>query len=128
MSNPNLKIALLAAAALGVTAGAAAAHHSYAMFDMKQETTLSGTVKKFDWTNPHIWVSIEVQKTAGAEDWSFEGMSPNYLARRGWSKDTLKPGDKVAITFHPLKDNLKGGSFVSALLANGRKMNMAGAN
>ncbi len=129
MSNLNFRMALVASLALGASAATpAAAHHSYAMFDIQTETTLAGTVKKFDWTNPHTWVAIEVLKDSVAEEWDFEGMSPNYLARRGWSKETLKPGDKVAVTFHPLKEGQKGGSFISVVLASGRKMNMTGAN
>ena len=55
-------------------------------------------------------------------------MSPNYLGRRGWSKNTLKPGDKVTVTVHPLKDGSKGGSFMKVKLADGQEMSMTGAN
>ena len=70
------------------------AHHSFSMFDMKTMKTITGTVKQFEWTNPHTWLWIYVPNDKGEqEQWGIEGMSPNYLGRRGWSKNTLKPGD-----------------------------------
>src|SRR5690349_10183962 len=83
--------ALLSEAEVVVTA-----HHSFAPFDMSKEKTITGTVTKFEWTNPHSWIWLEVSNDkGGVETWGVEGMSPNYLARRGWTKSTLKPGDKV---------------------------------
>ena len=88
-----LLIASLAMAALPV-----AAHHSFAAFDTSAEKTISGTVKQFDWTNPHTWIWVDVANQKGGVDtYGFEGMSPNYLARRGWTKTTVKPGDAIAI-------------------------------
>jgi len=112
-------------AALAVAgAGLALAHHSYSAFDMTGEKTVSGVIKKFDWTNPHSWIWIDVKNEQGeVETWGIEGMSPNFLARRGWSRTTLKPGDKVSITFHPLKDG-KGGSFMSGKRENGETLGM----
>ena len=84
---------LAAAVALG-TGSAASAHHSFAAFITTTEKTISGTVKQVDWTNPHTWIWVDVSNGQGTvETFGFEGMSPNYLARRGWSKSTLKPGD-----------------------------------
>lgn len=117
------RIALLAGL---ITAGGALAlaHHSYSAFDMNGERTISGTVKKFDWTNPHSWIWLDVKNEKGeVETWGIEGMSPNYLARRGWTRTTLKPGDKVSITFHPTKEG-KGGSFVSAKRDTGETLGM----
>src|SRR5579863_8337189 len=88
--------------ALGTTV--ALAHHSYTAFNMDGEKVLTGTIQKFDWTNPHSWIWIDVPNEHGGTDtWGIEGMSPNYLSRRGWTRSTLKPGDKVSITIHPLK-------------------------
>jgi hypothetical protein len=107
---------------------AAWGHHSFAMFDPAHETTLSGTIKEFQWTNPHTWVWLDVPKANGAsaEVWGIEGMSPNFLGRRGWSKNTLKPGDKVTIVIHPLKGGKRGGSFLKVTLADGSVMDMMG--
>lgn len=120
------RIAILAGLFMG-GAGLGLAHHSYSAFDMGGEKTVTGIVKKFDYTNPHSWIWLDVKNEQGeVETWGFEGMSPNYLSRRGWSRTTLKPGDKVSITFHPLKDG-KGGSFVSGKKDSGETLGMSGA-
>ena len=126
MTKAVKRIAILAMLAAG-GATVALAHHSYSAFDMTGEKTVSGVIKKFDWTNPHSWIWIDVKNDTGeVETWGIEGMSPNYLARRGWNRSTLKPGDKVSITFHPLKDG-KGGSFVSGKKDSGETLGMTGA-
>lgn len=117
----------LAAAAAAAAGGPALAHHSFAMFDMSQEKSVTGTVIDFQWTNPHSWIWLEVPVANGAaEKWGVEGMSPNFLERRGWSKNTLKPGDKVTVVIHPVKTGAHGGSFVSVTLPDGQVMNMMG--
>ena len=97
----------------------ALAHHSTASFDFQKTVEFTGTVKDFQWTNPHTWTNVTVEggKTAGV--YGLEGMSPNYLSRNGWTKRTLKAGDKVTFEVHPLKDGRKGGFMVSAKLADG---------
>ena len=73
-----------------LTAGAASfalAHHSFSAFDVTTEKVIAGTIKKFDWSNPHTWAWIDVPNEQGGVDtWGVEGMSPNYLARRGWNR------------------------------------------
>lgn len=120
--------ALFAATFLIVMGGVSpSAHHSFAPFDVTTQKTVSGAVKQVEWTNPHTWIWVDVPNDRGGVDaWGFEGMSPNYLARRGWSKDTLKPGDKITVAFRPLKDGSKGGMFVNATLASGKVMTMIG--
>jgi hypothetical protein len=120
------RFALLASLLAGGTT-LALAHHSYSAFDMTGEKTLSGVVKKFDYTNPHSWIWLDVKNDQGSVDtWGIEGMSPNYLSRRGWSRTTLKPGDKVSITFHPSREG-NGGSFVSGKKETGETLGMTGA-
>ena len=120
------KILISAAIALSLAAGAAApalAHHSFAMFDFQASKTVSGTVEQFDWTNPHTFIWLQVPTAnGGSERYGFEGMSPNYLGRRGWSKNTLAPGDKVTVTYHPLKDGSKGGTYQKVMLSNGKEL------
>ena len=117
----------LLAAAVALTGGPALAHHSYAMFDLSQKKTIAGTVKDFQWTNPHTWLWVEVPIASGdPETWGVEGMSPNFLARRGWSKTTLKPGDKISVVLHPVKSGEHGGSFMSVTLPDGKVMDMTG--
>ena len=117
MNTAHIRL-LLALAATSV-ATPALSHHSTAMFDFSKKVEMTGTVKDFEWTNPHTWtnVSVEGGKTSGI--YGLEGMSPNYLSRNGWSKRTLKPGDKVTFEVYPLKDGRKGGFMVSAKLADG---------
>jgi hypothetical protein len=95
-------------------ANTAAAHHSFAMFDNKTEKTITGTVKELQWTNPHIWVQVINRDVATGKDveWSIEGGSPNNLARKGWSRNSMKVGDKVVVVIHPLKNGENGGSLV----------------
>jgi hypothetical protein len=117
---------LMIGAALCVGA-AAQAHHSFAMFDNEKEQTIEGTVKEFQWTNPHIWVQVNVTGADGkVTEYSIEGGSPNGLRRQGWSKDTMKPGDKVVMKMHPMKDGTPGGSFMSATV-NGTPLGRAAA-
>ena len=117
----------LLAAVAALTGGPALAHHSYAMFDLSQKKTIAGTVKDFQWTNPHTWLWVEVPVASGdPETWGVEGMSPNFLARRGWSKTTLKPGDKITVVLHPVKSGEHGGSFMSVTLPDGKVMDMTG--
>ena len=86
-------------------------------FDNTKETTLNGTIKELQWTNPHIWIQVLVGDPAGKViEWSIEGGSPNNLARKGWSRNSIKAGDKVAITIHPLKNGDNGGSLMKVVV------------
>ena len=101
------------------------AHHSFSMFDNSKEVTLTGTIKEFQWTNPHTFTWVDVTNEAGVvETWAIEGMSPNYLGRRGWSKNSLKPGDKLSVIIFPLKEGQKGGTFLRCTLADGKQLVM----
>ena len=103
-----------------------AAHHSFAPFNTDVEKTITGTVNRFEWTNPHTWVWIDVTDEKGSVvTWGVEGMSPNYLARRGWSKSTFKAGDKVTMVVRPMRDGSPGGMFVRATLADGKQLTFA---
>jgi hypothetical protein len=113
------------ALALFFTVQPVMAHHSFEMFDMTKVTTITGTIKDFQWTNPHTFTFIDVPNDKGGVDtWAIEGMSPNFLGRRGWSKRTLNPGDKVTITIAPLKDGRQGGTFLRCTLPDGKEMVM----
>jgi hypothetical protein len=118
---------VIAAGLIVLASGTASAHHSFAAFDITSEKTISGTVKQVDWTNPHTWIWLNVEnKQGGVETFGFEGMSPNYLARRGWSKSTLKPGDKISVSFRPMKDGSNGGMFMTAKRPTGEILSMTG--
>jgi hypothetical protein len=118
---PVLILAGLALGAAAFAASSASAHHSFAMFDAKTEMTVQGTVKEWQWTNPHTWLQVMVADSAGKQvEWSIEGSSLNILARMGWSNETFKPGDKVSVVIHPMKDGTPGGQFLKAVLPNGK--------
>jgi hypothetical protein len=109
----GLSAALLAAPAF--------AHHSFAMFDRQKEVTLKGTVKEFQWTNPHSFIEVEVADEKGVTTaYSVEMNSPNNLTRQGWKSTSLKVGDKVTLLMNPLRDGSKGGLFVSVMLPDGK--------
>jgi hypothetical protein len=104
----------------GIMTVPAIAHHSFSMFDMTKDVVLQGDVKEFQWTNPHIWVQVLVKDAEGKPaEWSIEGGSPSILSRQGWSKRSLKAGDTVTLTVHPMRDGSLGGSLVKVVLADG---------
>lgn len=110
--------ALLAGLAIAVPT---AAHHSFAMFDQTKKVVLKGTVAAFQWTNPHAFLELDVPGTGGkAVRWSVELNSPNNLKRQGWSRNSVKPGDQVAVTINPVRNGKPGGLFNSVTLANGK--------
>ena len=110
---------LLACAAIAAAASASA-HHSFAMFDQSKKIVLKGSVKEYQWTNPHVWIQIMAPDSTGATvEWSVEAQSLNNLKRLGWSRKSFAAGDVVEITINPIKSGERGGSFVRAILANG---------
>jgi hypothetical protein len=114
----NRKTAVGAVLLAGLLGSAAAAHHSFAMFDQSKTVTLKGTVIEFQWTNPHSWIELQV----GAEKWGIELNSPNNLTRQGWRRTVIKPGDPVTVTINPLRNGMKGGLFNTITLPDGRML------
>ena len=112
-----------AALALSLGAGPASAHHSFAMFDRGEgrEQTIQGTVQEFSLMNPHGWFKVNVvdgQKRTAL--WSFEMASVMQLRKLGWTNESVKLGDRVSVTYYPLRFGSYGGQFVSAVLSDGR--------
>ena len=115
--------------ALLITGGTAFAHHSGVMFDNQKEVTVKGTVKEFNFENPHVSILISVTDDKGVTtDWSIEAASVRGLAQAGWRRSSLKPGDSVIIVGHPLRDGRPGAQLVRATLADGTvlKSNVGG--
>jgi len=113
---PMLKLCNHAVIALAfvLTTSSVLAHHSFAMFDQSKTVTLQGAVTDFRWTNPHVFIELSVKSESSAdEDWSIEMTSPEHLSRAGWRPGTLKPGDKVTLNIHPMRDGVKGGQYLS---------------
>jgi len=101
------------------------AHHSFAMYDSTKPITLEGIVKEVQWTNPHVWIEVLVPTASGGqEQWSIECTSVNFMTRRGFTKHTIKPGDKISITLSPLKDGSHGGAFKNVNSLNGAPLNL----
>ena len=105
--------------AVGLLGSASAlAHHSYGMFDFQREVTLKGTVKEFQWSNPHVF--IDLVNESDSVTWSVELSSPSHLVRNGWKPGSLRAGDQITLVIHPLRDGRNGGTYVSAARADGR--------
>jgi len=118
---------LAAAAVIVLGERVAAAHHSFAAFDRERDVILSGTVKEFQWTNPHAWIQVLVLDGGEQREWSIEAGSPNMMSRQGWKSRTLKPGDKIALVMHPISSGALIGSLVSVTLADGTVLGPGGA-
>jgi len=120
--------AAILAIALGLAASAAAfAHHSFAMFDNEHQVKISGTVTKFDWTNPHIYIQVNGGE-AGKEpkSWTIEGASPGILNRIGWKFNVVKAGDQVTMVIAPLRTGENGGLLKLVKLPDGHVLNNGG--
>jgi Family of unknown function (DUF6152) len=96
------------------------AHHGFEMFDGKQTVTLKGTIKDWQWTNPHTWIQLNVEQDGVVTEWSLEGISISQLGRQGWKRDMLKVGDVVSVSIHPLRNGKPGGQWMQVFDANGK--------
>ncbi len=110
---------LLLLTALTALALPASAHHSFAMFDFTKTVTITGTVKEFQWTNPHVvvWVNVEGKDPNKPEVWWLEMTSPGNLTRTGWNRKALSAGDKVVVELNPLRNGDLGGALVKVTLS-----------
>jgi hypothetical protein len=99
------------------------AHHATASFDMTNSATVKGTVTGFDWTNPHVNIYVDVKDAKGAvEKWSVEMASVGMLARAGWRRDTVKPGDEITVVGNRAKDGRPFLHLNKLVFANGQEM------
>jgi hypothetical protein len=122
----NLFVASVCALSLWLVTPAAA-HHSMAGFDRKNPVTLVGTVKNFNWQNPHCWIELEVPgKDGKTVTWNVEMTAPGYLARAGWKKDSVKPGEKVSIRASPMLNGEPGALFISVTREDGQTLTQRG--
>ncbi len=120
--------ALLVTAAGLALAGPALAHHSFAMFDNEHQTKIEGTVTKFEWTNPHVYIQLMVAEPGGqTRNYAVECANPGILNRVGWKFNIVKPGDKVKLIVAPLRDNPAGGGLLHEMvLPDGRVVKNGG--
>lgn len=116
----SIRIALTALAALAI-ASPISAHHSHSMFDHEQEITLTGTVTKFSFLNPHVFLFIDVEQDDGemVNYWVEMSNIPNMI-KRGIGPRTFEPGDVVTVDLWPLRDGRPGGNYITIIDADGQ--------
>ena len=111
------------ATALAVLSFQVAAHHSVAVFDRSKEVTLTGTVKSFQYTNPHSWLIVDViGKDGKTTTWGFEAEGPSTLMRAGIRMSDLARGTKIVIVGHPMKDGRPAATWVQATRVSDNKV------
>ncbi len=113
--------AIAAVGVLGI-ARPASAHHSFALFDHVNRITVTGTVVKFDWTNPHVYIHLAIPDGAKTKAYTVECASPNVLTRVGWKYGDIKQGDRVTLLINPLRSGKPGGMLEKATLSDGRTL------
>ena len=118
-----MKKLLLGSLVSMLVSGAALAHHSPVVFDHTKQITIVGTVTEFKWSSPHAWMHIDVpDKDGKTYNWGVEMNPASLLARAGWKASTIKPGDKVEVLIYPLRNDEKGGQYISIKLPDGRTL------
>ena len=103
------------------------AHHSSSSYDMEHQLNVKGVISNVEWTNPHVFIFLNVKDDAGnVEEWRVEGNSPNMLTRVGWKKEMLKAGDTLQVNGAPAKNGSKVMRLISLTLADGQKFDGQG--
>ena len=103
------------------------AHHSASSYDVDHPVTLKGVIGNVEWTNPHVFIFLNVKDDSGnVDEWRVEGNSPNMLTRVGWKKEMIKTGDSLTVIGAPAKNGAKILRLNSVLLANGQKLDGQG--
>jgi hypothetical protein len=119
--------ARVAMAGLLLTGMSAQAHHSFAMFDHDHQIKISGTVTHFQWTNPHVYIDLDVPTDQGdLKHYTIECANPGILDRIGWKFNMIKVGDKITTIIAPLRTGEPGGLLKQVTLADGRKFENGG--
>jgi hypothetical protein len=97
------------------------AHHSTAAYDYSKSLTLSGTVKDFEWTNPHMFIRMLAVDAQGKQaEWNIECGTPNINVRHGWKKSDINVGDRLTLNIHPMRDGSLSGTLITVTLPDGR--------
>ena len=109
--------------ALATVAPSASAHHSPVMFDQSRTVSLEGTVRQFQWTNPHCYIQLVAKDAKGVEkEWALEMGAPMYLYAKGWRPSSLKAGATITVTLNPLRNGEPGGIVLTASGADGKQI------
>ncbi len=124
--NHNLLAFFSRLLALGLMLGSLAvqAHHSTAIYDSDNPVELSGTVVAWKFTNPHCLIELEVTTESGEiQRWTLEGSNTSLMFRRGWTPESLKPGDPILVTVRPLRSGALGGNYSNIRHPDGTPVN-----
>ena len=119
-----LKPFVLASVIAAAQSTSAQAHHSFARFDAQRQMTVQGTVKAFQWTNPHAWIMLVVERRGRSEQWAIELPGASGLVHQGWKPKTITPGMLLTTTIHPLRDGTNGGQFLEVKLPDGTVLDL----
>ena len=125
-TNRHASIVLAAFLALVPGTESVLAHHSFAMFDTANPITISGTVTAFEWTNPHVYIEVDVAEGQATKHWAIELGSPSILMRGGWKFNTIKKGDTITAVVSPLRNGEPGSLLNRVTLADGRVLGNGG--
>src|SRR5580700_11903148 len=124
----KLILALISVGILGILSGPAFAHHGAAAYDMSKSITVTGTVTDFQFVNPHVLIAMDAKDPSGKmEKWQGELTSPNHLARAGWTKSTIKPGDEVTMTGSALKSGAPAMA-IRKVMKDGQQIGLMGGS
>jgi hypothetical protein len=114
------RLLALSAVCLAAFSSSVAAHHSHAMYDTTTRMTVEARVKEYIWSNPHVWIYLEIEDENGQPvEWILEAAAPGRLVNAGWSAQSMKPDDVVTVTFSPLRDGTSGGLVGDVVLVDG---------
>ena len=103
--------------------GQVSAHHGSSNYDISKSVSVKGTITEFDFINPHSAIHLQAKDDKGnAEQWLIEADSPNNLARAGWTRESLKPGDQVTIVGNRLKDGSKVMRLQKVIFSDGKEL------
>lgn len=108
------------------TAVSALAHHGFSQFDMEKNVTYVGTVLEYRWENPHTHIILKVEPSAPDQpilgNWDIECQSIPIMFRQGWTKESYKPGDKITIVAHPMRNGIRGATIFYAIQSDGSRL------
>jgi hypothetical protein len=114
----------VASIALAGWTSSVSAHHAFAAeFDANKPVNFKGTITRMEWVNPHAWLHVAVKTPTGAvENWAIEAGTPNVLFRRGFTRETLKPGLEIVVDGYRAKDGSRRANGRDLTFADGRKL------
>jgi hypothetical protein len=122
MKNRQVFVSIFILAGLAVVSRPLPAHHSSSAYDMDHPLTMKGAVTSMEWTNPHVFIFLNVKDDKGSvTEWRVEGNSPNMLVRTGWKREMINAGDQILVNGAPAKDGSKVMRLISITLASGQK-------